>query len=331
MRPVEGFYVKDANGVIFAVKGILQPMDKYIVVPRYMPDEGGDRWDGKRRYSKMPSANYKVSMGDWPKLKYMDPFLGLELLAIGVKDVVQTYDPMLGLAELRRGTESILYRACVWLAERLESGGLVGECMGVSGSILLGLEKASSDMDLVIYGYANGRRAIEALRQLRAKGDTAPLEEEVPNPMQIPMGIHLAHERRKLLKGVLKFEGRRFKYLIRCVLSQDEYVERYGEAKHSDMGDVRVEATVIDDRLGASLPTRYSVSTVGPQNTRVDVVSYGGIISEQARKGERVLISGKREAVVRKNGITESEIVVDTGGHYLYSPELVEGHDVRRG
>jgi len=325
MRPIEGFYVKDANGTIFAVKGILHPMDKYIVVPRYMPSIGGERWDGETRYDKIPSSKYKVSMDDWPQWKYMDPYFGIELLAIGEKDIVRIYDPMLGLAELRKGAKKFLHRACVSLAERLEFGGLEGGCMGISGSILLGVEKATSDVDLVIYGYANGRRAIENLRQLRAEGETVPIGDDVPNPMQISIGIHLSHERRKLLKGKLKFDGRYIKYLIRCVLSQDEYVERYGEAKHTDMGSVKAEAMVIDDRLGDFLPTRYTVSTMGSQSAEVDIISYGGIISEQARNGERVLVSGKMENVVGKNGRLESEIVVDMGGHYLYSPELDEG------
>lgn len=202
---------------------------------------------------------------------------------------------------------------------------------GISGSILLSVEKATSDVDLVIYGYANGRRAIEILRQLRAERETVPIGDDVPNPMQIPIGIHLAHERRKLLKGTLKFDGRYIKYLIRCVLSQDEYVERYGEAKHTDMGPVKAEAIVIDDRLGDFLPTRYTVSTMGSQSAEVDIISYGGIISEQARNGERVLVSGKMENVVGKNGRLESEIVVDMGGHYLYSPELDEGLESMRG
>jgi predicted nucleotidyltransferase len=57
----------------------------------------------------------------------------------------------------------------------------------------------------------------------------------------------------------------------------------------------------------------------------MDVVSYGGVICEQAKKGERVLVSGKLEKRVDVvTGRKEPEIVVDMGGHYLYDPELAD-------
>jgi len=322
MRPVEGFYVEDADGVIFAVKGILHPRGKSIVVPRYVPSRTGERGGGTRRYNKVPSSTYKVSIGAWPRLRHLDPYLGVELLAMRACEVTRTYDPVLGLAELRNRASTALHMACISLADALESGGVKGEGVGVSGSMLLGLERGDSDIDLVVYGHEGGRRAVEVLSGLRADGLTIPLGGSAPNPMRIPSKAHLAHERRKLLKGMLKFKGRFVRYLIRCVPFAEEYGERYGEAKHTDGGTTKAEAMVVDDGLGAFLPTRYRARGTGSQSSRFDIVSYGGIICEQARRGERVLVSGKIEMVKDGRGRAHPEIVVDMRGHYLYSPRL---------
>jgi len=82
MDPIEGFYLEDACGNIFAVKGIMHPERRYIVVPRYVPSERGDRKGSAARYEKLPSSTYKLSFGNWPQLRYADRCLGLELLAI---------------------------------------------------------------------------------------------------------------------------------------------------------------------------------------------------------------------------------------------------------
>lgn len=297
MRPVEGFYVEDADGVIFAVKGILHPRGKFIVVPRYVPSQTGERGGGgTKRYHKTPSSAYKLSMDAWPRLRYVDPYLGVELLVMRTGEITGIYDPVLGLVELRRRASTPLHRACVSLADALESGGLKGENVGVSGSILLGLERGTSDIDLVVYGHAEEKKAVEVLRKLRAYGHTIPLRGHVPNPMRIPVKAHLAHERRKLLKGMLNFEGRFVKYLVRCIPFEDEYRERYGEAKHTDGGPMKAEAIIVDDGLGTFLPTRYEARSTGPQSLRFDIVSYGGIICEQARRGERVLVSENSKA-----------------------------------
>jgi predicted nucleotidyltransferase len=321
MRPTEGFYVKGADGVIFAVKGVIHPDGKIIVVPRYLPSETGDRGSPSARYRKIPASIYKLSMDNWTKLRYTDPYLGLELLAMGERDVRGGYDPLLRLRELRDGALTRLQRACVTLSEQLEGAGVEGASIGVSGSILLGLEKEGSDIDLVVYGYSNAKRSVEEMRRLRGEGGTLPLEGPIPNPMRIPIEIHLAHEMRKALKGRFEFEGGYVKYLIRCIPMEGEYPERYGEARHVDRGSVRAEAEVVDDSFGFTVPTRYSVRAAWPPDAIV--VSYSGILCEQALRGERVVISGKiEEKVSEKTGESTTEIVVDMAGHYVYNPRL---------
>jgi len=322
MRPVEGFYVEDADGAIFAVKGILHPRGRLVVVPRYVPSKRGERGGGARRYHKMPSSSYKLTMDSWPRLRYVDPYLGVELLAMRVGEITKTYDPVLGLAELRRRASTPLHRACVSLADALESGGVEAGRLGVSGSMLLGLERGISDIDLVVYGYADGRRGVEVLRGLRAQGQTSPRGGHLPNPMHIPAKANLVHEGRKALKGMLNFKGRSIDFLVRCIPLEDECRERYGGAKHTDLGPMKAEAIVVDDGLGTFLPTRYGARGTCPEGLRFDIVSYGGIICEQARRGERVLVSGKKE-IVDEMGGAHIEIVVDMRGHYLYCPELV--------
>ncbi|MGQ9513613.1 MAG: hypothetical protein ACUVTL_00940 [Thermoproteota archaeon] len=322
IEPIEGFYLEDHHGTIFAVKGIMHPRKKYIVVPRYLPSWMGDREGRGKRYLKLPSSTYKISMNRWPHLLQLDPYLGIELLMMEEKDVKKKYDPISKLEELRSGATTYLQRACVHLSKMLEERGVDSWSLGVTGSILVGLEKGSSDIDLVVYGLRNSAKVYEAMLQMRNEGCTISVEES-PNPMGLPKEIHVMHERRKLLKGILKFCDGKINYLIRCIPLQEEYPERYGEAKHLDRGPIELEARVIEDRFGFLLPTRYSIQTLDNDGVQMDVVSYGGVICEQARDGEKVLISGKLdERVGVGSGKKVSEIVVDMGGHYFYNPEL---------
>jgi predicted nucleotidyltransferase len=322
MDPVEGFYLEDDRGTIFAVKGIMHPNKKYIVVPRYVRSKTGERGTSSR-YVKLPSSNYKLSMERWPHLKQLDPYMGIEVLAMEGDEVKKIYDPISKLDEIRKDAPTPLHEACIRLSKMLEERGVDGNRIGVTGSILLGLEKKSSDIDLVVYGFANSVRAYEAMRHLRHEELTIPIKGREGNPMRLPIEAHLAHERRKLLKGVLLLGERQFDYLLRCIPLKEEYVERYGEARHIDLGPVKLEAKVIEDKFGFLVPTRYSIQTL--DCNCMDVVSYGGVICEQAKKGERVLVSGKLEKRVDVvTGRTEPEIVVDMGGHYLYDPELAD-------
>jgi predicted nucleotidyltransferase len=132
----------------------------------------------------------------------------------------------------------------------------------------------------------------------------------------------MMHERRKVLKGILLFRDMRVRYLLRCIPLQDEYPERYGEARHLDKGPIKLEAKVIEDRYGFLLPTRYSIQVL-KDGFKIDVVSYGGVICEQAKNGERVLVSGKLdERTEIGSGKKYSEIVVDMRGHYFYNPDF---------
>ncbi|MBO3803932.1 MAG: hypothetical protein JTT11_08725, partial [Candidatus Brockarchaeota archaeon] len=292
MDPVEGFFVEDARGNVFAVKGLLHPRKKLVVVPRYVPSGSGDRSRRGASYLKLGSSAYKLSMDRWPRLRRADPYLGVELLEMDEGDVEKVHDPVSKLEELRREASTPLQKACVFLSSALEKGGVDGRMVGVTGSILVGLEKGSSDVDLVVYGLADSARAYEAMRRLRLEGLTAPASGKARNPMGLPAGIQEAHEARKLLKGELLLGSWRVGYLLRCIPLKEEYVERYGEARHADAGALRLEADVVDDKFGYLVPTRYSVQIQG-SGKRVDVVSYGGVICEQARKGEKALVSGK--------------------------------------
>lgn len=339
-RIIEGFALETVGNWIFTVKGLLHPPDRWIAYLRYLPDPGGDRKRAGMPYRRVYRFDEQRHLlnARHPEYLVRDPVLGLDVQSVPRASVDVVYDPCAFLAHLRgSGPSDPLEDDALALAADLQRAADVPwHSLGVSGSLMLGMHRPDSDLDLLVYGEESSRavhRALEALRQ------------EAEGPIRWPTGeelqeIHAAHspdtplafhdfarmQRRKVNEG--RYQGRPF--FLRFVKRPEECDEAYGERRSQVLGRATVRATVSDDGDAIFTPCSYGVGQVTIlEGEQVDdlheIVSFRGRFSDQARTGEWVEARGTLERVVYETGERYHRLAVggQAGDWLLARPGVV--------
>lgn len=324
VRAREGDFIETSDGLIFDVKGVLHPPDRVIAYLRYVPDGRGGRERAGIRYRKVYSlyARAKLLARRWPEYVYHDPYLNREVQAVPVGRVRQHYLPTEKLTELQReGELNQLGRLAVDMAETLsrESEISVSQ-IGVSGSILVGLQTPNSDIDLLLYGTDRARKCHSKLGSLLSDRSLgfSPYEKRDMRKLYAQRGLEAAvsfetfaiHERSKVLQG--KFRGA--DYFIRCVKEWDELEENYGHKEYHPITRVSLHATIDDDSQSIFTPCTYQIVDVkvtgrARHSAPTEIVSFRGRFCEQVRKGENILAKGILEQVVDEHGVSHRLVI----------------------
>ncbi len=193
--------------VIFDVKGLVHPPRKVIAFPRYIPSAEGTRERGGNLYGKVYNLaeRFQYLQRSAPELIVFDPVFGETLCEVPTAEVTQHYKPVEKLAYLRNAKNpSSLERKAVLLAETLkEQAGIPWSSIGISGSIMAGLSTLKSDIDPLVYGVENCRKAYAALRiscEERSVLFQAIYSTGIADVVRVPFERHY-HELRRLRAG----------------------------------------------------------------------------------------------------------------------------------
>lgn len=323
VRAREGDFIETSDGLIFDVKGLLHPPDRVIAYLRYVPDGRGGRERAGVKYRKVYSlyARTRLLARKWPEYVYQDPYLNRKVQAIPVGRVKHLYLPTERLAQLQRDVElDRQERLAADMAETLVTeSGISASKIGVSGSILVGLQTSNSDIDLLLYGMDVARRCHSKLASLLnarslgfspyEKRDLRKLYTQRDLAAAISFETFARHERPKVLQG--KFRGTN--YFIRCVKEWDELHEAYGDREYNPIGRASVDATVSDDSESIFTPCSYQIFDVevagSEKHEPTQIVSFRGRFCEQAHRGERILARGTLERVVDERGETHRLVI----------------------
>jgi len=180
----------------------------------------------------------------------------------------------------------------------------------LSGSALLGLHRADSDMDIVAYGDEESRSVHRALTDLlheRSAAVQRPRTEELAaihdeHCLDTPISLvdFARLQARKVNEG--RFRGR--PYFFRFVKRRAQVPERYGNLRYEPLGPALIRARVEDDAEALFTPCRYEVGHVtflegAPTEGLREIVSFRGRFTDQAKSGEWVSARGRLERVVR--------------------------------
>lgn len=310
---LEGGFLQDGGGVIFAVKGLIHPPHRTVAYPKYYPHPKGERRRGDTRYRRIASLRegLKLLRERWPQYLSFDPVLGEELCEIPHHSILHHFNPIRGLGELRRREpRDPLERETLELVGLiLERADLPPNSVGISGSVLLGLHREGSDIDLIFYGERNCLRAYRALGELVKGGeggvkgygeeDLKELYASRRTDTKIPLASFLRGERGKVLQG----RFRNHHYFIRLVKKQSEAGERYGQRRYRGLGEIKLRARVLEGGEAIFTPCRYIIGDVevlkGPEveGGITEVASFRGRFCEHAQKGDWVKVVGKLEKV----------------------------------
>src|SRR4030067_1057653 len=203
MRAREGDLIETKDGVIFDVKGLVHPPGKVIAFPRFIPSLDGTRSRRGSLYGKVYSLSdrFRFLKEKLPELIVHDP----------VFDAVQ-------------------------LSETLkEAAGIPWSSLGISGSLMVGMHTVKSDIDPVVYGVENCRKAYTALERL-LKDDSSKFKRYSRGELRTLFDFRSKDtittfedfaevESRKAFQGKFKETD----YFIRFVKDWSQVKEKYGE------------------------------------------------------------------------------------------------------
>jgi predicted nucleotidyltransferase len=313
MQAREGDLIQTDENVIFDVKGLVHPPDKVIAFPRYIPTAEGKRGHGGNLYGKVYNLTerFRYLQHNMPQLIVFDPVFGETLCEVPFSKITEHYKPVEELVKLRKAKKlDDLEREAVSLAEFLkEASGISWSSIGISGSIMAGLSTLQSDIDPVVYGVENGRKAYSALETLLKdeRSRFKPYNQEELRTLfdfrskdtMMSFEDFARVEQRKAFQG--KFDG--VDYFVRFVKDWNENSEKYGDMCYKNSGYAKITGTVADYSEALFTPCTYKLENVrvidGPKLEPItEIVSFRGRFCEQARTGETVVVQGKIEHVM---------------------------------
>jgi predicted nucleotidyltransferase len=313
MRTREGDVLRDLNGMLFDVKGLVHPPIKVVAFPRFIPDCRGNRRRRGTTYRKVYriSERLKFLEQKFPHYLVHDHVFDEKLCEVPVENVKHYYNPITRLRELRRseGLDELEIDALKFLELIKDYTNVPWSKIGISGSLLVRLHTPSSDIDPIIYGDKNCRKVHERLKTLTQNSKSIVKSYSIEEMQELfqfrvkdtqtSFEDFVRTESRKALQG--KFL--QTDYFIRFVKDWSEVDENYGDVHYVSVGHARVKATVVDDSQSIFTPCVYKVSNVrvleGPQKESVEeIASFRGRFCDQAKIGEVVIAQGKVEHVL---------------------------------
>jgi predicted nucleotidyltransferase len=308
----EGDLFKDLNEIIFDVKGLVHPPGKVIAFPRFIPDHSGNRSQEGSTYKKIYnlSTRFKFLEQNLPMYIAYDPVFDEKLCEVPLENVKCYYKPVNRLRELRcSGKLDELERDALEFLELLkEHANLPWSKIGISGSLLVKLHRADSDIDPVAYESKNCGRVYEALKTLMQDSKSSVKAYSTKELQKLfhfrVKDTHMSFkdfvrtESRKVLQG--KFRNR--EYFMRFVKDWSETCYEYGAIHYKNVGYAKIKAEIEDDSEAIFTPCSYKIRNVetleGARFPIEEIASFRGRFCEQARIGELVMARGKVERVV---------------------------------
>lgn len=313
LKTREGDLIETLEGLIFDVKGLVHPPDRVVAFIRYFPEETGDRVRNGSSYGKVYSLSdrYALLKENYPQYLVFDPVFDERMCEVPIDCLKEKYDPIAKLQQLEKGENmDALESKALNLALLLgEKAGTPRNSIGISGSILVGLHRANSDIDLIVYGSANCRKVNITLRKMLNDPDSALRPYDSSDVKRLfdfrskdtamGFGDFVRTESRKAFQGKFMHTD----YFIRFVKDWNEIDEKYGDFQYKNLGCAKMKATVSNDSESIFTPCRYSIENMavigGLKNVAItEICSFRGRFCEQARKGETVMAQGKVEKVM---------------------------------
>jgi len=191
---VEGYIlVVDDSSYLWMVRGYHHPHGFFIAVPRYTGS--GGKVKSLRRAFEVASSTGNVM--------YLEGLARI-VPAVRKSSVKRVLDPW----SWSPAGETIIEKTANELVELLsDSGGLEKEAIGVTGSLLAkkvlsGLE--TRDIDIVVAGTRESRKAYEALRKLRGEGLLKPVTGRFSESEVLDPASRTRLARNRILEGTYK-------------------------------------------------------------------------------------------------------------------------------
>ncbi len=314
----EGDFLESFEGLIFDVKGICHPPDRVICYVRYVPDAKGERKKGVKSYRKIYDLEERHTFlkENFPHYVYFDPVFQRELQGVPLENIEKMYSPREKLLELIDADKRDALEECtLQLVQALD---IPAKALGVSGSILIGLHTAESDIDIIVYGEKHCIQVYSRLKELREKGVVQHFDRERAQKKALFRWESvnedlIALEQKKIMHGLFQQKEYFFRFL------KVEYV-KYGDIQYIPLHKATVRAKIKDDTESIFTPCCYKIEDSSIERV-TQLVSLRGRFCEQARKGDTITARGTVEKVVSQKE-EYYQIMLGDSGDYLLRSEV---------
>ncbi len=314
-------FIYTRDDLFLATTTYLHPDDRILAFLRYIPKEDGERSYNKSRYTKVDSKQAYEYLNDFfPNYIFNCDVTQVEMMGVPKDRVKNMLKPEERLKEIIKSSldgvlKDQLLQKVVTVAEIFQDeAGISASHLGISGSILPGLhDPVVSDIDFVIYGLKNHRKAMETFSEIKhdpncplnAIGEDywLRLYKKRIKDSSLSYQEFQWYEKRKNNRGVVS--GTLFDIL--ATRNWSEIEGAYGDQLYEPLGYAEIECTVKNAIASFDNPAVYEVEDVeisnGPAAPITQVASYTHTYAGQAVEGERILVKGKLEKVTGKKTI----------------------------
>ncbi len=330
-KGIEGDYIETKKtNLIFDVKGLLHPNDRKICFLRFYPHPEGDRRKNGTKYKKIYDLDERYSLlrKFHPEYLFFSKELDIKVQGVYNNDIKKIYTPQDCLKELIEkknlaSTEKYSLDLCELF---INEGNISINTIGITGSVMSGLNKEDSDIDIIIYGTETSIKFQEKLKGIfKAQNQFRMynLDEYKSHynwrvgGSDISFKEFMKSERGKLHQG--KFYGHNF--FIRYIKSPNDWKGTFYEYQYKNNGRIKAKVLVTDSKDSIFTPCSYKIKVlkildrkstmknVDPK-TILEINSFRARFCEHVKEGNTVLVEGKLEKVVFKNELEYFRIIL---------------------
>ena len=306
-------FIETADGLCFAVvqSGLERHgrFEKVLCFLRYIKFDNVSEPGWRKVNTDMANAYLKQY---FPHYLHHSEVLDADLHTVEVSDIVRHYKPrerlQTILASLQRDpVEQDLFELC----SLFQRNGLDTAQIGVTGSLLIGVQQPGSDIDLVFYDrdlFHQARKITAHLIECGKLNDLGETDWQASfdrRSCALSLEDYVWHERRKCNKALINDR----KFDLNLVVENEEQVS----ATYKKCGATVIQCKILDDWYGFDYPAIYSIDHAEIRNVVCFIATYTG----QAFKGETVEIAG----FVEQGNDGEQRIVVGSSreapGEYI--------------
>jgi hypothetical protein len=288
-------FIETAENLIFAVVADSMEQDKVLCFLRYV----------QHKKVSTHAANELLKQYH-PDYLHYSPVLDAHLHAVPLHRIIQHYQPKHRLQDILHIAEpDSIQQDLIALCDLLHKNGVDLSQCGVTGSLLIGAQQASSDIDLVCYGREVFHQCRAVVRELIAQHILHTLNDEdwqasyQRRDCELSFADYRWHEQRKFNKALIN--GRKFDVSL-------SDASRLSTTSSQKCGVITLQCQVLDDGYAFDYPAEFSIdhehirtvvcftATYTGQAIRGEWIEVSGVVEQNAQGDKRIVVGSSREA-----------------------------------